>query len=178
MKRRPLCETKLPPSVGALRANLYPCQCLNTLRRGLSRGAMSEPRVAGLNHVTLAVADLERSVSFYQDTLGFRLRAMWDDGAYLDAGALWLCLSLDQNAKHARRDDYTHLALDVAAPQFEALAAQVRTTAPIWKENRSEGASLYFLDPDGHKLELHVGSLASRLQHYRDHPVNGRTLIN
>jgi catechol 2,3-dioxygenase-like lactoylglutathione lyase family enzyme len=139
---------------------------------------MSEPRVAGLNHVTLAVTDLDRSVSFYQDTLGFRLHAIWNDGAYLEAGALWLCLSLDPNAKHARRDDYTHLALDVARPHFEALAAQVRTTAPIWKENRSEGASLYFLDPDGHKLELHVGSLASRLQHYRDYPSNGRTLLD
>lgn len=139
---------------------------------------MSEPRVAGLNHITLAVADLERSVSFYQGTLGFRLRAIWDDGAYLDAGALWLCLSLDPNAKHARRDDYTHLALDVAASHFGSLAAQVRATAPIWKENRSEGASLYFLDPDGHKLELHVGSLASRLKHYRDHPLSGRTVID
>lgn len=82
---------------------------------------MSETRVTGLNHVTLAVADLERAVSFYQDTLGFGLRAIWDDGAYLDAGALWLCLSLDPNAKHARRDDYTHLALDVAAPHFPLL---------------------------------------------------------
>lgn len=34
------------------------------------------------------------------------------------------------------------------------------------EENLSEGDSLYFLDPDGHKLELHVGSLQSRLDHY------------
>ncbi|WP_159065009.1 hypothetical protein [Thaumasiovibrio subtropicus] len=31
--------------------------------------------------------------------------------------------------------------------------------------NRSEGQSLYLLDPDGHKLELHVGDLNSRLAH-------------
>lgn len=26
--------------------------------------------------------------------------------------------------------------------------------AEVWKENKSEGQSLYILDPDGHKLEI------------------------
>ena len=38
---------------------------------------------------------------------------------------------------------------------------------PHWKHNRSEGASLYMLDPDGHTLEIHLGTLESRLAHYR-----------
>lgn len=33
---------------------------------------------------------------------------------------------------------------------------------------KSEGQSFYFLDPDGHKLELHVGDLASRLVQCRE----------
>jgi catechol 2,3-dioxygenase-like lactoylglutathione lyase family enzyme len=138
---------------------------------------MSRPRVTGINHVTLAVADLDRSVSFYRDVLGLELRAIWTEGAYLEAGSLWLCLSVDPKAEQARRDDYTHLAFDVPAGDFETLSAEVRVRADVWKENRSEGASLYFLDPDGHKLELHVGSLASRLQHYRRHPTPDRLLF-
>ncbi|MEO0357773.1 MAG: hypothetical protein AAF386_05680 [Pseudomonadota bacterium] len=57
----------------------------------------------------------------------------------------------------------THIAFDCAADDFGEMSDHIRQTATIWKENRSEGASLYFLDPDGHKLELHVGSMDSRL---------------
>ena len=124
------------------------------------------PSVSGLNHITLAVRDLDRSIAFYRDILGCTLRAHWSDGAYLEAGALWLCLSRDDLARAEPHPDYTHLALSVAPEDFAALSAKVRAAADIWKDNRSGGDSLYFLDPDGHKLELHVGSLQSRLDHY------------
>jgi hypothetical protein len=41
-----------------------------------------------------------------------------------------------------------------------------KTTAgdKIFKESFSEGDSLYFLDPDGHKLEIHVGNWQSRIE--------------
>lgn len=45
--------------------------------------------------------------------------------------------------------------------------------AQAWRDNRSEGASFYFLDPDGHRLEAHVGDLASRLRACREHPYAG-----
>ena len=80
------------------------------------------------------------------------------------AGPLWLCLSHDPDTRPEPTPDYTHVAFDVAAEDFEAAVIRVRgSEATIWKENFSEGDSLYFLDPDGHKLELHVGSLQSRL---------------
>lgn len=121
--------------------------------------------IRGLNHITLACSDLDRSVAFYTNTLGAKLRARWLTGAYLEIGALWLCL--DQGPV-ASRTDYTHIALDCRAEDFRALSARIEAEADIWKEDRSEGASLYFLDPDGHRLELHVGDLRSRLLAYRD----------
>ena len=135
---------------------------------------MSGPKVAGLNHLTLAVSDLERSVAFYRDLLGMELRARWVEGAYLEAGTLWLCLTLDEVAPP--RSDYTHVAFDVAAEAFPALSGRIRAAAPLWQENSSEGPSLYFLDSDGHRLELHVGCLESRLAHYRAHPGLGRAV--
>ena len=123
-------------------------------------------RILGLNHVTLAVSDLERSLAFYCDVLGCEVHRVWDEGVYLEAGALWLCLSRDPAARTAPHADYTHLAFNVAPEDFAALDARVRAECVIWKENKSEGASTYFLDPDGHKLELHVGTLASRLAAY------------
>ena len=127
-------------------------------------------RVTGLNHVTLAVSDLDHSLAFYRDLLGMAPRARWATGAYLEAGSLWLCLSAGPVAP---RVDDTHLAFDVEFDDFAALSAKVRSVAPVWRENVSEGSSLYMLDPDGHQLELHVGSLASRLTHYAAHPEKG-----
>ena len=118
--------------------------------------------IRGLNHITLAVRDLDRALAFYRDTLQLRVEKIWDQGAYLSAGSLWLCLSQDSSAQ--KRTDYTHFAFDVSQQAFAATADRiVKSGAEIWKANLSEGASLYFCDPDGHQLELHVGTLASRL---------------
>lgn len=130
-------------------------------------------KVSGLNHVTLAVYDLERSIAFYRDDLGLTLRASWDEGAYLEAAGLWLCLSLDTKVRYAQRPDYTHIAFSVSDEHFEALSEHLTVHCSLWKQNRSEGLSTYFLDPDGHKLEIHIGSLDTRLDHYRKHPEKG-----
>ncbi len=134
-------------------------------------------KVSGLNHITLAVADVERSLAFYRDILGCEVRAVWSDGAYLEAGLLWLCLSRDEHVRSSPRPDYTHIAFSVTEQSYSELSALVSANSVIWKDNRSEGASTYFLDPDGHKLELHVGSLNSRLAHYREHPVKGVAIV-
>jgi catechol 2,3-dioxygenase-like lactoylglutathione lyase family enzyme len=129
--------------------------------------------VCGLNHVTLAVADVERSVTFYRDVLGCSVRALWNDGAYLEAGALWLCLSRDDLVRTSPHPDYTHFAFSVPEGDFAEMSGRLQEACKVWKDNSSEGASIYFLDPDGHKLEVHVGDIETRLAHYRSDPSKG-----
>lgn len=63
--------------------------------------------------------------------------------------------------------------------EFAGIAQTIRASgATLWKENRSEGDSIYFLDPDGHKLEIHVGDLRSRLESCRDRPYQRMELFD
>lgn len=127
--------------------------------------------LTGLNHLTLAVTDLNRSVAFYRDLLQLQLSATWDIGAYLSLPGLWLCLSLDPLHESTPAADYTHYAFSLEAVDFLPFVERLRSAnVREWRDNRSEGASFYFLDPDGHKLEAHVGSLASRLAACRQRP--------
>jgi catechol 2,3-dioxygenase-like lactoylglutathione lyase family enzyme len=130
--------------------------------------------LTGLNHLTLAVTELDRSFAFYQDLLGFKPAAIWNTGAYLSLGGLWLCLSLDDKRAASAQPDYTHYAFDIAQDDFAAFRARLRDAGVTeWRQNRSEGDSFYFLDPDGHQLEAHVGNLASRLAKCRETPYAG-----
>ena len=129
--------------------------------------------ITGVNHITLVVADLPRALAFYTEMLGMTLRAKGPHAAYLEGGSLWLCLELGIPAPSA---DDSHIALSCAAADFDTLCSRL-SEAPLWKTNRSEGPSLYLLDPDGHKLELHLGDLASRLAYYRTHPPEGMRIL-
>ena len=127
---------------------------------------LSGPRITAINHLTLAVSDIEQSCHFYCDLLGATLRAEWPRGAYLDLGGHWLALEL---AEHVTpRSDDSHIAFSVS--DFDAFVEHLRPHVAEWKVNTSEGASFYFLDPDCHKLELHSGDLETRLAHYRADP--------
>ncbi|MCS3429742.1 fosfomycin resistance glutathione transferase [Klebsiella sp. BIGb0407] len=126
--------------------------------------------LTGLNHLTLAVSSLERSLVFYQQYLGMQCHASWEAGAYLSCGEFWLCLSHDNQAG-IRRRDYTHYAFSISEGDFSLMVERLKMAGvACWKDNRSEGQSFYFLDPDNHQLELHVGTLASRLEACREKP--------
>jgi catechol 2,3-dioxygenase-like lactoylglutathione lyase family enzyme len=130
--------------------------------------------ISGANHITLSIRDIEESFAFYTTVLGFRPVAKWPLGAYLLAGDLWIALVFDERLRAAVLPEYTHIAFTVAPADFAALSARiVAAGASIWQPNQTEGDSLYFLDPNGHKLEIHASDLQTRIRTAKEAPWAG-----
>ncbi|MGH1374684.1 MAG: fosfomycin resistance glutathione transferase [Cellvibrionaceae bacterium] len=125
----------------------------------------------GLNHITIAVSNLDRSFDFYVSLLGMKPEVKWELGAYLSVNELWICLSKD-SVKPAQ--DYSHISFTVDKSDFNNYRTKLLSSGvKIWRQNASEGDSVYILDPDGNKLEIHVGSLKTRLQELKSNPYKG-----
>jgi catechol 2,3-dioxygenase-like lactoylglutathione lyase family enzyme len=120
--------------------------------------------ITGLNHITLAVLDLDRSIGFYGGLLGFSVRMQGPSSAYLEAGNLWLALVVDAAARRGPLPEYTHIAFSVGKAGFSAATDKLRQAAVTCWQMSERAESFYFLDPDGHRLELHSGDLPSRLR--------------
>lgn len=121
--------------------------------------------INGVNHITFAISDLEKSINFYSKILDLKLVAHWDKGAYLMAGNMWIALNVDKKAQVTTYTDYTHIAFNVLSTEYSKMKQQLEEAGVrVFKDNTSEGDSFYFLDPDGHKLELHYNSIEERLK--------------
>lgn len=124
--------------------------------------------VKGINHITLSVKNLERSFAFYRDALKFKPLMKSAKSAYFLVGDMWFCIEEDPHARKVALPEYTHIAFSVDAADLPKLTIQLQAYgATSFKTNSSEGDSFYFTDPDGHKLELHVGSWKSRIESYK-----------
>ena len=117
--------------------------------------------VTGFHHASLVVADLSRSLAFYQGLLGLPLDESRPDLGY--AGA-WLQVAQQQihlmvlpnpdpvagRPAHAGRD--RHLALTVN--DLDALQARLDAANLPCTRSRSGRRALFCRDPDGNGLEL------------------------
>lgn len=116
----------------------------------------------------MSVRSLSESFEFYRNILGFKPLMRKQKSAYFLAGDLWFCIEEDPAARAQALPEYTHIAFSVNQNDFQTVANKIRAAnTPVFKDNKSEGDSIYFLDPTGHKLEIHVGNWKSRLQAYR-----------
>ena len=130
----------------------------------------------GFNHLTLTVKDLDQSLAFYQQLLGFSAQVRWAQGAYLSYGNCWLCLALGESQPS---QDYSHVALSYDADALQAVRDnEAFQPLTLWQNNTSEGESIYIQDPDGHKLELHSGDLSSRLASLKHQPYKDLQWLN
>lgn len=124
--------------------------------------------IKGICHFGLSVSDLEASVRFYSDVLGLAMTERRERDAFFQIGSDDV-LALIQYPGGAERFDaemrpknwgkaFTHFGLAAASAQavFEFQEVLKTTGVKIVKEayERWDGASLYFLDPNGYTLEF------------------------
>jgi glyoxylase I family protein len=127
-------------------------------------------RIAGLHHVTLICADVERSVGFYRNLLGMRVvkqtvneddrsaRHLFFGDEHGMPGTLITCLEyaeLDEGV--VGRGSTHHFALSVESEEeLDAWRDYLRGRGVPCTDvmDRTYFKSLYLRDPDGHLLEL------------------------
>ncbi len=123
--------------------------------------------IKGICHFGLSVADLDESVTFYTEVLGLQLSERREKDAFFPVGGHDV-MALIQYPGGGERFDaemrpknwgkaFTHfgLAAGSAAEVFEFQEHLKAHGVKIVKEayERWDGASLYFLDPNGYTLE-------------------------
>lgn len=117
--------------------------------------------VTGMDHIVLNVADVERSLAFYCDTLGLEPVRIdeWRSGqapfpsARVDAGTIIDLLAAPRTGENA-----DHICLVVEPTDLSSVAASgtfevLDGPGPRFGA-RGVGTSLYVRDPDGNTVEL------------------------
>ena len=136
-----------------------------TLRRRHLRAKPDRPAstARGVHHVALLVDDVERTIGFYQDLLGFPLTDLFENRDYpgsthffFDIGngnalAFFDLPGLDLGAYAEVLGGLHHLAISVAPDNWRELRQRL---ADADVEVLNIDTSLYFRDPDGARIEL------------------------
>jgi catechol 2,3-dioxygenase-like lactoylglutathione lyase family enzyme len=140
--------------------------------RYLSDPATRPSSVArGVHHVALMCSDVERTIRFYTELLGFPLVEIFENRDYQGSTHLFFDIGLDNSLAFfdfpgLDLGPYAevigglhHIAISVDQAQWDA-ARQRLDAAGVATHVDSE-ISLYFSDPDGVRLELIAENLGS-----------------
>ena len=123
-----------------------------------------ESSARGLHHTALISSDVERTVRFYQDLLGFPLTELIDNRDYpgsshffFDIGhsnllAFFDFPGLDVGPYAEVLGGLHHLAISVEPERWQRLKANLDEAGVDYQ--LESGTSLYLRDPDGARLEL------------------------
>ncbi len=117
-----------------------------------------------IHHIAINVKDLQRSIDFYKELLGFRLLDRDEHSAKLSIGNSDIVLfqlpsdiNITPTARDTQSTSLNHIAFEIHPSLFERyhqllLDNDVQITfGPV---KRRHGYALYFLDPDGNKIEF------------------------
>ena len=127
----------------------------------------------GINHITFAVENLERSIRFYEIIFGVEPLAKGEKLAYFQIGDVWFALNVESKLKSdERQKTYTHIAFSMTESSQKILMKKLDHHCIGYELGRSrnerEGHSVYIRDYDGHLIELHDLTLKDRLKYYSE----------
>lgn len=121
----------------------------------------------GLNHLALICSDIERTIQFYTEVLGFPLVALFQNRDlpssthfFFDIGHDNLLAFFDfpENPMPPTQESVGgmhHVAISVSPEQFEAIRGRLEEQGiPNLGPAHVAARSLYFRDPDGALLEI------------------------
>jgi catechol 2,3-dioxygenase-like lactoylglutathione lyase family enzyme len=141
---------------------------IEALRQRVRDTFLRSPRpdsaARGIHHVALLSSDVERTVRFYQDLLGFPLTEIFENRDYRGSNHFFFDVG---NGNLLAFFDFPGLDL---GPYAEVLGGlhhiAISVTPERWEEQRARlddagvdyllesGTSMYFADPDGARVEL------------------------
>ncbi len=126
--------------------------------------------ITGLAHVCFIVSDLERSLHFYCDTLGFTPAFEFRNpqgvhtGQYIHCGGRnFIELFQGTLSERATAQSYSHICLEVDDIQATRDALQqggIEVTEV--KLGGDQSYQAWLADPDGNRIELHAYTAASK----------------
>lgn len=117
--------------------------------------------VEGIDHVAMSVSDMERSAQWYTEVLGFKrlFDGMWD-GIPVFIGKGTTALALFPARGKSKTSDpadirMLHLALRANRKNFLAAQNELKERGIKFEfQDHEISHSIYFRDPDGHRLEI------------------------
>ena len=116
-------------------------------------------QATGVDHVVLHVNDVQRAKKFYIEILGMTAYREDSREAFLHAGSQGVALfEKAGGVPLTTGNDLNHLALNVAAGTYETLKVALEKQGVAVTGRPGEDRCIYFLDPDGHRLQLMVRS--------------------
>ena len=117
-------------------------------------------RLEGIDHVALSVRDIERAAQWYIDVLGFerRYEGAWNGvPTFIAKGNTAIALFPAKPGSTSSGDGIRmlHLAFRADRENFRVAQEELkRRDIKFGFEDHEISHSIYFSDPDGHKLEI------------------------
>lgn len=117
----------------------------------------------GIDHVAMSVRDVERAAQWYTDVLGFKRlhEGMWNGvPVFIGKGTTALALfPIRADAEGPERESkgvrMLHLALRADRRNFVAAQDELKQRGIKFEfQDHDISHSIYFRDPDGHRLEI------------------------